>query len=129
MCDSFDLTVLNGKAPGDIEGCYTFTRGQANSTIDYCLIRGNWHKFTTDLRVLEEIFSDHMPLAVDICMSVEHIDTPPKLLPQLKCISNELDNVITMQELRNALQGSKNGKAPGEDRVPVEFLANAAESF
>ncbi|KAL7725914.1 hypothetical protein ACLKA6_000681 [Drosophila palustris] len=49
MCESFKLTVLNGRTASDSTGDLTFLRGQASSTIDYCLIEGKWLDAVVDM--------------------------------------------------------------------------------
>ncbi|XP_041451110.1 uncharacterized protein LOC121404807 [Drosophila obscura] len=59
MCEDNSFTVLNGRTQSDGDGRYTFMRGQAVSTIDYCLINGMWHNRIEDMQVVPETFSDH----------------------------------------------------------------------
>ncbi|XP_075159386.1 uncharacterized protein LOC142232535 [Haematobia irritans] len=40
-----------------------------------------------------------------------------------------LDDPITMSELKSILKTFKYNKAPGEDRIPYEFLMNATDNF
>ncbi|KAL7723505.1 hypothetical protein ACLKA6_008476, partial [Drosophila palustris] len=66
MCESFKLTVLNGRTASDSTGDLTFLRGQASSTIDYCLIEGKWLDAVVDMEVKPEIFSDHLPITTTL---------------------------------------------------------------
>jgi len=40
-----------------------------------------------------------------------------------------LDREVTYEELQVVIQKMKNGKAPGEDRIPAEFIKNATPNF
>lgn len=47
--------------------------------------------------------------------------------PWISC--SELDRPVTPSEIRKALSKVKINKAPGEDRIPYEFIINATDDF
>lgn len=64
-CESFDLCLLNGRTKSDMEGEFTYLKGNGCSVIDYAVINGDWHDLIEDMQVGNQIFSDHMPLSID----------------------------------------------------------------
>jgi len=114
MCETLNLLILNGRTMSDAEGEFTFYRGQSCSTIDYCIVGGTWQTLVRDVTIKESIYSDHLPVVVDIELSAstKSNEVQHKLLPKLRwcerlapiyatkldtCLANNMP-VINMQE-------------------------------
>ncbi|XP_055915740.1 uncharacterized protein LOC129948695 [Eupeodes corollae] len=172
LCNSFGLKLLNGTSRGDQNGEFTFVGGQGSSVIDYCFIGCEWNNHVVDFEVLNEPFSDHMPIVVSFNHSeVANVTTTNmELLPKIvwhssnehsykanldEALQNHevanfndleeiikqnfgsnikrdiqvppnfqepiLDSPITIQEVSSIVNGLKDGKAAGSDRIPAEF--------
>lgn len=65
---TYDLSIVNGTTLGDRRGEYTFINKNGKSTIDLCAVSGKWRELITDMKVGSEIFSDHMPIEVELTM-------------------------------------------------------------
>ena len=92
MCESIGLTLLNGRTNDDTNGNFTFIRGTACSTIDYCLAKGMWLIYISDFKVNELTYSDHLPLSVQVDFKLQQ-DSQPKqqhLLPKLRWYEKDL---------------------------------------
>ena len=75
VCAAFDLSVLNGLCKGDPQGRYTFVSHAGCSVTDYFLFSYDLlSMFFNDceLRVLERIDSDHMPVVARVSFPFEN---------------------------------------------------------
>lgn len=75
--------IINGRTRGDPDGVYTFVGAQGTSVIDYCCCSVDFLKQINDFTVASKLYSDHMPLCIEI-VSTHHTtsticDLPPKL--------------------------------------------------
>lgn len=64
----------------------------------------------------------------------QNLLNPPQTALEIQYVpvyteDNLLDNPINISELKNVLCKVKLNKAPGEDRIPYEFIVNATEKF
>ncbi|XP_055907465.1 uncharacterized protein LOC129942508 [Eupeodes corollae] len=105
MCESIGLTLLNGRTNGDTNGNFTFIRGTACSTIDYCLAKGIWLKYIADFIVNELTYSDHLPISVQVDIKLQQ-DSQPKqqyLLPKLRWYERDLQKYTANLNLNVSL--------------------------
>lgn len=58
--------LMNGRTKGDTEGEYTFIGGPGCSVNDLCCVHLDLLEHVVDFKVLNEIFSDHMPISLSI---------------------------------------------------------------
>ena len=85
MCQQSDLSILNGRTPGDMQGsltCYPYTGG--SSTVDYYIASHEllWHT-APHLQVLpQDPVSDHCALRLRLTTQPPHAPAPPQLAPQ-----------------------------------------------
>lgn len=110
LCNSYGLAIVNGCTTGDLEGNFTFIGGNGCSVIDYCLIGMDWEKNIMDFKVSLEDFSDHLPLIIEISLSVPN-----------DVFHDEQNNLKSKLYWNNEKQGHYN--------VGIDSRINAVEGF
>lgn len=71
MCEIYEMDIMNGTTTSDTTGEYTFAKRNVNSVIDLCMAGGEWKNRITDLKVGEQLMSDHMPLDVTATYQID----------------------------------------------------------
>ena len=82
FCFLFNLCLMNGSCASDPEGEFTFVSFQGSSVIDYFLVSRELCN-NCDFKVLDEVFSWHLPVTLTCFNNYAKTDTLP---------SNLLDN-------------------------------------
>ena len=96
LCQVYHLCILNGSAPGDPSGRFTFLSQHGESVIDYCLLYTNDSHLSVNFRVGEQIYSNHMPLEFGIGAKLYHHNwckLPGKKITQFRWDSEKVDIV------------------------------------
>ena len=62
LCEQFSLVILNGLAPGDTLGDFTYIAHNGSSVVDYFLMSKSIFDCALNLRVLARVDSKHMPV-------------------------------------------------------------------
>lgn len=85
FCNFYGLVILNRRTTGDEEGCYTFVGASGNSVNDICSVSMEMLMFVDNFEVGGEIWSDHMPITLNMSFDSIHNTTKKvNLLPKLK---------------------------------------------
>jgi len=66
LCDDHGLVILNGRFEGDSNGEFTFIGSVGCSVNDICSVSVNCLSLVSSFEVVEESFSDHLPLSFGI---------------------------------------------------------------
>ncbi len=85
-----------------------------NVITDETLKTERWRQY------FDELLNDGRNEMTDSNFNTEKIDKPDELLNQLH--QQVLNRKISVDEVKRALQETKNGKAPGYDEIPAEIL-------
>ncbi|XP_037942266.1 uncharacterized protein LOC119675149 [Teleopsis dalmanni] len=130
ICNSFGVTVLNGRIKGDREGTFTFIRGVARSTIDYCFVKGVWLIITEEFHIGDMIYSDHQPLEIMVNLDASNSnENKMQLLPKLIWKDKYKDLYQEkLEESLNACEGSTFASKEGDDILQY-CVKQAAKSF
>ncbi|XP_037928913.1 uncharacterized protein LOC119663374, partial [Teleopsis dalmanni] len=130
ICNSFGVTVLNGRTKGDREGTFTFIRGVARSTIDYCFVKGVWLLITEEFQIRDMIYSDHQPLEIMVNLDASNSnENKMQLLPKLIWKDKYKDLYQEkLEESLNACEGSTFASKEGDDILQY-CVKQAAKSF
>lgn len=85
FCNNNGLVILNGRMPGDEEGKFTFLNRNGSSVIDVCAVSLNMLTYVKTFRVDEQIWSDHLPVILELAIPYTSQRMPQKgnLLPKL----------------------------------------------
>ena len=106
MCESIGLPVLNGRTQGDVDGSFTFLRGESSSAIDFGLADEWWLNRVQLFQIQELPYSDHFPLTIEVDINTPIQENPanynllPKLILQERHIQHykiELDREINFR--------------------------------
>ena len=65
FCEDFGLTILNGRAAGDIEGKLTYVGPRGSSVLDYVIVKEKEKERAAHMSSIEVIAtteSDHLPI-------------------------------------------------------------------
>lgn len=65
FCNEFQLVILNGSCPSDMEGDLTFIGGNGSSVIDYVLCGESWYQMVKKINIENQTFSDHFPVSIE----------------------------------------------------------------
>lgn len=85
FCEDNGLLVLNGRTIGDVEGHYTFVSNIGNSVNDIVAMTYEGLRMIERFEVEEKIWSDHLPLKLEIkCPHTTSDIIPLNLLPKLQ---------------------------------------------
>ena len=69
LCETCDLSILNGCAPGDTNGRMTCNTAQGSSVVDYFLTSGSLTKTVLSMAVGDKCAeSDHCPLTLELML-------------------------------------------------------------
>lgn len=63
--------ILNGTAKGDKEGEFTYIGPRGSTVIDYVIVNETCNEFVQEFKVVERIDSDHLPLVLELDVSLE----------------------------------------------------------
>ena len=86
------LVIMNGMVKGDREGEFTFISGAGTSVNDICAVAQDFLRNVSNFNVESQIWSDHLPIALDVQINVEENEHNIfKLLPKLQWRDKYLD--------------------------------------
>ena len=72
LCDDHNLIILNGRSLGDTEGHFTYSDTRGASVINLCCAFYNIIPNIVDCQVLDQFYSNHFPIQVNISMGPIH---------------------------------------------------------
>lgn len=116
LIENFGGILLNGRSKHDEQGDITFLNSQGASVIDYAIASSEICKNILDFRVLNEIYSDHFPIEIEIriiskCQSrqsyecqVQKMKRVPRLLWTLqdqKCFAIKISQTFLQSVNKN----------------------------
>ncbi|XP_075162649.1 uncharacterized protein LOC142235283 [Haematobia irritans] len=83
-CNDQNLIVVNGQTHGDEEGNFTYVSNSGTSVNDICALSVNLLQYLDSFRVIDKIWSDHMPITLNINVKTRDASEDKlKLLPKL----------------------------------------------
>lgn len=84
FCEDNGLLILNGRTAGDEEGHFTYVSTNGSSVNDLAAISYNGLGMIKSLEVEEKIWSDHLPLKIEIEVEqTQNTAKPLNMLPKL----------------------------------------------
>lgn len=85
LCDSFGLSILNGRVKGDEEGELTYISQNGSSTIDLCAVKGEFVKQVETFNIMGKIYTKHLPITVELNFyDIFEESREIRLLPKIK---------------------------------------------
>ena len=76
LCKVYNVHILNGRFPGDIEGEITCVANEGSSVVDYIIASSNLFQFITDFEVSDRSESVHFPICCSLKFDSEDVDRP-----------------------------------------------------
>ena len=116
LCKVFDFVILNGLCRGDEEGNFTYITTSGSSVIDYFIISDSLMHLNMQLKVAEEMLSQHLPVELVIRNdkapeTEEQILIPEQEVSKIKWDSQKKDQFKEAEqsiESRNILKEATN---------------------
>ena len=72
LCCIYDVHILNGRFPGDVDGEFTCFANEGLSVVDYILISSHLFKNVKDFWVINDDRSDHFPIKCSLQIDNSH---------------------------------------------------------
>jgi exonuclease III len=126
--EDFNFIILNGRTQGDENGELTFLGGQGSSVIDLCLVTEQLIKHIISFTVGDEMFSDHFPVTVRICMSglVEESRGTQNMLPKIRWIQEDKHRFQLEVQRKVEEMGERELTVEGTCRILTDILKEGA---
>lgn len=89
MVENYGGIILNGRLQSDEEGEFTYCGGKGSTVIDYAICSLNFASYLNSFNVPSKIYSDHMPLILELCFTINGNNNIKKKTLQKKIILRE----------------------------------------
>ena len=112
IINSTQLTIVNGRTVGDLEGKFTCDHWNGSSCVDYCQVSCNFYNKILSFEVLpSRSYSDHSPISLcmkgNINLYLNNIDANEDLEPVIKLTWSNTGNDQFKQHLQEPRNQAK----------------------
>ena len=103
LCNTFNLVPLNGLTEKSFDNKYTFLSRRGNSTIDHFLCSHTYIQHVTNLKIINRLESQHLPVTIQIEASSTEVNENDLQGEIKKCKwqekkTHECENILNREE-------------------------------